>query len=352
MSNEKGQWRYAGIDVSARELAVAERGAEGARVWRVANTPEGHQQLGERLTAQGGGVRVCLEASGNYSLDVALRLSRRPGVEVNLVNPRQARRFAESLGERSKTDPVDARVLGEYAARMPWTRWQAPSAAALQLRAITRAIAALVVTVGQQKNRQHALTASAALPPLVARECARVEKYVQQRIERLRQQALRIVERDQPLRRCWAHLLTIPGVAQASGLAILGELAVLPATLDARQWVAHSGLDPKQHVSGSSVERRPRISRAGNGRLRAALFMPALVAVQHDRHLRAFYQRLVGQGKAKLQALTAVMRKLLHGIFAMFRHDQDYQGEKLCTIFTSQKREGSPHLSQREKACE
>lgn len=332
MSNEKGEWRYVGIDVSARELAVAERGVAGQRVWVVANRVEGHQQLAERLAASGTAVRVCLEASGNYSLDVALTLSRRPGVEVNLVNPRQARRFAESLGERSKTDPVDARVLAEYAARMPWTSWQPPSAAALQLRAITRAIAALGVTVAQQKNRQHALAASAALPPLVARECARMEKYARQRIERLRQQARRIVEREEPLARYWAHLVTIPGVGEASGLALLGELACLPATLDARQWVAHSGLDPKQHVSGSSVERRPRISRAGNRRLRAALFMPALVAVQHDPHLRAFYQRLVGHGKAKLQALAAVMRKLLHAIFAMFRHDQDYHGAKLCAV--------------------
>ena len=328
--NKQGEWRFVGIDVSARELAVAERGAAEPRVWVVANTTAGHQRLRDRVTAAGGRVRVCLEASGNYSLDVALLLSAGCGVEVNLVNPRQSRRFAESLGERSKTDAVDARMLAEYAARMPWTAWQAPAASALQLRAITRAIAALVVTAAQQKNRQHALAASTSLPPLVARECARLEKYVGQRIERLRKQAQRIIERDEPLRCRWAHLLTIPGVGEASGLAILGELACLPATLDARQWVAHSGLDPQQHVSGSSVERRPRISRAGNRRLRAALFMPALVAVQHDPHLRAFYQRLVDHGKAKLQALTAVMRKLLHAIFAMFRHDQDYDGAKLC----------------------
>jgi transposase len=332
MSHQQGEWRYVGIDVSARELMVAERGAAGARVWVVSNTSRGHQQLAERLTAAGGQVRVCLEASGNYSLDVALRLSRRAGVEVNLVNPRQARRFAESLGERSKTDPVDARGLAEYAARMPWKAWVPPSAAALQLRAITRAIAALGVTAAQQKNRQHALAASTALPPLVARECARVEKYAQQRIERLRRAGQRIVQREPSLRRSWAHLVTIPGVGEVSGLAILGELACLPATLDARQWVAHSGLDPQHHTSGTSVEHKPRISRAGNRRLRAALFMPALVAVQHDPHLRGFYQRLLGHGKAKLQALAAVMRKLLHGIFAMFRHDQDYHGEKLCAV--------------------
>lgn len=330
MSKVSGGWRYVGIDVSARELTVAEWTESGCQMWAASNTAEGHKQLCRRLKQAGGGVRVCLEASGNYSLDVALELSGERQVEVNLVNPRQARRFAESLGERSKNDPVDARALAEYGARMPWITWQPPSAAALGLRAITRAIAALVASNAQHKNRQHALAASAALPPLVARECARVEKYTQQRIARLRQQAQRRIQQDAHLRGCWEHLLSIPGVGEASGLAILGELACLPATLDARQWVAHSGLDPQQHRSGSSVEQRPRISRLGNRRLRAALFMPALVAVRHDPYLRAFYRRLVGRGKAKLQALTAVMRKLLHGIFAMFRHDQNYDGAKLC----------------------
>ena len=76
-------------------------------------------------------MRVCLEASGNYSLDLALTLQAHRQVEISVLNPRRARRFAESLGQRSKTDPVDARVLCEYAARMPWVAWQPPSSVAL-----------------------------------------------------------------------------------------------------------------------------------------------------------------------------------------------------------------------------
>jgi hypothetical protein len=72
--------------------------------------------------------------------------------------------------------------------------------------------------------------------------------------------------------------------------------------------VAHSGLDPRHHRSGTSVEWTPRLSQLGNRRLRRALYMPALVAVRHDPHLRGFYQRLCANGKAHLQALVAVMR--------------------------------------------
>jgi len=114
---------FAGIDVSGHELSVALRNGQGDQrpaLAKFPNHPSGHKALIAYLVRRGGRVRVCLEASGNYSLDVALTLHAHRQVEVSVINPRRARRFAESLGERSKTDPVDARVLCEYAARMPW----------------------------------------------------------------------------------------------------------------------------------------------------------------------------------------------------------------------------------------
>ena len=116
-----GGHTFAGIDVSGHELSVARRNGQGdqrpARA-KFLNDPSGHKVLIAHLLRRGG-VRVSLEASGNYSLDVALILHAPPG-EISVINPRRARRFAESLGEHSKTDPIDARVLCEYAARMPW----------------------------------------------------------------------------------------------------------------------------------------------------------------------------------------------------------------------------------------
>ena len=96
--------------------------------------------------------------------------------------------------------------------------------------------------------------------------------------------------------------------------------------------MAYAGLDPRQYNSGTSVHKKPRISKAGNKHLRHALFMPALVAVQHDPHLRAFYQHLLAQGKFKMQALVAVMRKLLHALHAMFKTHQPYHGSKLFRL--------------------
>ena len=282
---------FAGVDVSAREISVARlRSKEGKlTVASFANTTSGHKALLAYLQQGTEEVRVCLEASGNYSLDLALALHAHRHIDVSVVNPRRARRFAESLGERSKTDPVDARVLCEYAARMPWVVWQPPTPRGLRLRAITRTIESLGVMHTQEKNREHALKASLALPSLVIREMRRHQRYLNNRMEQLRREARRLIAKDPELDRRFRLMLTVPGVAETSALQILGELAVLPDSLDARQWVAFSGLDPSQFTSGTSVDKRPRISRGGSRHLRRALYMPALVALRREPHLRTFY---------------------------------------------------------------
>jgi transposase len=206
---------FAGIDVSAHELSVALRRGQGddkPAMVKFPNQPSGHKALIACLLRGDGRVRVCLEASGNYSLDLALTLQAHRQVEISVINPRRARRFAESLGERSKTDPVDARVLCEYAARMRWVPWQPPSSVALHLRALTRAIADLGVIHTQQNNRAHAAAASQALPILVVKEMQRHQKYLEQRMTRLRREALRLIVRDPELDRRFRLMLTTTGI--------------------------------------------------------------------------------------------------------------------------------------------
>src|SRR6202162_694968 len=211
---------FAGLDVSAREISVARRQGKEEKhvVASFANNVSGHKALLVYLVLGTKRVRVCLEASGNYSLDLALALHAHGQVEVSLVNPRRARRFAESLGERSKTDPVDARVLCEYAARIPWVRWQPPSPVALHLRALTRAIADLGVIHTQQNNRAYAAAASQALPVLVVKEMQRHKKYLEQRMTRLRREAVRLIACDPELDRRFRLMLTTIGIAETSAL--------------------------------------------------------------------------------------------------------------------------------------
>ncbi len=112
------------------------------------------------------------------------------------------------------------------------------------------------------------------------------------------------------------------------------ELSTLPADLTARAWVAHSELDPAHEISGSSVRKASRISRAGNRHLRRALYMPALVASRCDPHANAFFECLLARKKARLQVLIAVARKLLDAIYGIFRSGMKYEGAKLFPMIT------------------
>lgn len=318
-----------GIEVSAEKLHVLwRRGSQQARCV-FANDAAGHAALCEWLRTGSQTVRVCLESTGLYGLDVTLALSAQECVQVMVANPRAVRHFASALMRRSKTDPLDSEVLADFASRMPFRPWTAPSLAALQLHALARRIATLVQMQTAEKNRQHAAGLSPALPAAVRRDLARSVRAQQQAIVRLTGEARRVIASEERLAARYALLLTTPGIADASAVQILAELAVLSDDLQVRQWVAYGGLDPRQYTSGSSVQKKTRISKAGNSRLRRALYMPALVAAQHQPHLRAFYRRLLGRGKSKMQSLVAVMRKLLHAIHAMFKTHQPYDGSKL-----------------------
>jgi transposase len=318
-----------GIDVSAAQLVVALAGENESWQQRsFPNRPAGHQALILWLQKNRIRVRVCLEATGLYSLDVALALHAAPGLEVAVLNPKRVHRFAATLC-RSKTDPADAQVLAEYACRMPFRSWQPPPAAALELRTITRHIAALTQQHTRQSNQLHATSASTTGSRCVQQDLKRSLRDLEHRLEKIRRAALAVIEADAELRPHYEQLLSMPGIGEVSALNLLGELAQLAPNLTVRQWVAHSGLDPAHHDSGTSVHKRSRISRAGNRYLRRALYMPALVAVRHDPHLCAFYQALLARHKAKLQALIAVARKMLHAIFGMFRWHTGYDGSRL-----------------------
>ena len=303
-----------GVDVSAKRLS--------ARRWRAGREDEkefsndagGHGDLIRWLGKQ---ARVCVEATGVYHLQLALAL-RRAGVELMIVNPRVAKDFARALSNRSKTDEVDARMLLEYVRRMEFQPWEPPSEAVLQLRELSRRITELVRAGVEEKNRLHAREV-AGMSRAVVSDIKKNIAQLQKRVGLIEQEALRVVGSDVDLLEQFNILVGVRGIGQRTALLLLGELAVLDRAMTERQLVAYAGMDPRVYESGSSVQRPVRISKVGNARLRAILYMTGLSAVRYDRGARAFYSRLVARGKKPMQALVAVMRKLLHGIWVVLQ---------------------------------
>jgi transposase len=320
---------FCGIDVSAATLAVAVIEQDQPLQQReFANTASGHKALIGWLCKRKDRVRVSLEATGIYSLDLALALHAAPRIEVAVLNPKMVNRFAQTL-RRSKTDAADAMVLAEYSQRMPFLPWTPPSLNGLRLRTVGRHIASLVAQHTREQNRLHTAQSSRTVPGCVLQDLKRSLALLQRRIVNMRREAMALVRGDAEVEQRFQLLTGIPGIAATSALAILGELALLSPHLTVRQWVAHSGLDPVHQDSGASVHKRSRISRAGNRHLRRALYMPALSAVRWDPHMKAFYEALQARHKTKLQAIIAVARKLLHAIYGIFRSRTAYDGNIL-----------------------
>ena len=305
---------WAGIDVSAKTLA-AHRWRDGnEEAKNFANDAAGH---GEVLKWVGKGARVCVEATGVYHLQLALTL-RKAGVELMVVNPRVAKDFARALANRSKTDRVDAWTLLEYVRRMEFVGWEAPSGAVLELRELGRRLSELVHVAVDEKNRLHARKVAAISRTVVNDVKAHVAQ-IEKRIKQIEKGAVAVVRKDAGLREQFEILTGITGVGRRSAILLLTELAVLDPTMTVKQLVAYAGLDPREYESGTSVQKPARISKIGNARLRAILYMNALSAIRHDRGARLFFARLVARGKKRMQAIVAVMRKLLHGIWIVLQ---------------------------------
>ncbi len=323
-----------GIDVSQKELVVVVNAQGKARPAKIfENTTTGHQEIIRLLAKLKGETRICLEATGVYHFDLAVALSRAEGLDVMVINPKAAHNFAQALMKRSKTDSIDAATLAAYCERMPFEVWQRPADEVIALRAMGRRIAALNKLKTQTKNQRHALKATQDTPDIVIEQTEELVNVLEKQIQAHRDSALELIRQHESLTRVFTLIIGIKGIAEASAIQLLAELLVLPQDMSAKQWVAYAGLDPRHYESGSSVAKKPRISKAGNKYLRQSLYMPALVATRYEPNIKAYYHHLIeNNGLKKLQALCAVMRKLLHAIHGMLKTNKEFDGARFYSM--------------------
>lgn len=324
----------AGIDVGAEELVlVVRKNSKLSNPQTFTNTRTDRARLVNKLVKLPG-VIVCMEATGIYHFDLAVALHD-AGVLVMVINPKSSHNFAKVLMKNSKTDAVDANTLAEYAARMDFVAWTRPSNETIAVRCFSRRITALTTQKSAAKNHLHALTATQETPKAVLRDAKLAITQLQKRIDRLTIEALLLIGKHSKLERTLTLLISIKGIAQTSAISLMGELLLLPPDLTHREWVKFAGLDPKAFDSGKSVHKKSRISKAGNRNIRAALYMPALSAKQHDPHVKAYFQHLVANGKKPLQAVCAIMRKLIHAIHGMLKNNEPFDNTRFYKISES-----------------
>lgn len=320
---------YIGVDVDSVLLVCRKQyGDKRYPTKEFKNTPAGHRQFIKWATQRGREARVCMEATGVYSLPFALALHSAEGISVCVANPKTIKRFADARLQRGKTDSMDADTILEYLMRMPFKAWQPPSEDILEIQHITRRIVQLNTELTRERNRHKAAKRLGTIGRLVANDTAVNMRHIQKRIDILETEAINLVESLPELNEKFVQLISINGIAKKTAVRILAELATLPADMQAKQWVAYVGLDPRPYESGTSTNKPRRVTKSGNRYLREALFFPALVASQKDKHVSAYYKKMLSNGKKPMQAIVAIMRKLLLAIWGMFKNKDQWDGNK------------------------
>lgn len=311
-----------GIDVSKETLDVSIFTGGKPLGKQFANTEQGFAQLlGWLAHRKLGRVHACLEATGRHSLGVALALHA-AGHVVSIVNPAQIRDFARARLGRNKSDTIDAGYIREYGAMVRPPAWTPPSPALRRLCELQTIRAGYVAGRIEWQNRAGSLGNDAATRALTE---ATIAHFTAQ-IAAVDQAIAETIDRDDDLRGKRDLLLSIDGVGQTLAALVLAELPGTDVITRSAQAVAYAGLNPRHFQSGSSVNRPTRISRIGNAVLRAALFMPAMVAMRHNPAVAALATRLRAQGRLKpKQIVVAAMRKLLVICFGVLKSGRPFE---------------------------
>jgi transposase len=325
-----------GVDVSKDRLDAA-LWLGDSRKWyalKVSNDEIGAGKLLQWACAksglEAGELQVVMEATGVYH-EIVAEAFHDHGCEVVIANPKRVRDYAKGKGFLNKTDGVDARVLARYGAQGDeLVAWVPPPPEVRLLRALLSRLDAVSQDLQREENRLE--KAQATTTPAIVRESLD-RSLVALRAERKRLlKAIKDHFNDHPgLKQERDRLKTIPGIGDVSANYLLCLLRRHRFD-SARQAAACAGLIPLHYDSGSSVHRPPHLSKQGDPKLRATLYMAAIAASRHNPPLRRVYLDLVGRGKAKMSALGALMRRLVHVAFGMLKHQAAFNPNLVTKI--------------------
>lgn len=321
---------YLGIDVAKAKLdcSLLLDPASGKRKAKsVANNKTGIAELLLWLAKQNmhpSAIHAILEGTGVYHEQAAIALCD-AGMTVSIVNPAQMRDFARGLAIRTKTDGVDSLVLARYGALLQPKAWQPPSPQARALQALLSRREAITQDLRRELNRQEKADATDT-PVLIQQSLRESITFLQTQLAKLQQDIDDHIDRHPELKADLDLLTSIPAIGPQAGSNLLSVMHQHQFE-HAEQLAAYLGVVPVERQSGSSVLGKARLSKAGPARVRAVLYMAAIVATRYNPHVKALYERLLARGKAKMAALGAAMRKLVHLCFGVLKTRQPYQAD-------------------------
>ncbi|BDP44699.1 IS110 family transposase (plasmid) [Deinococcus aetherius] len=312
---------YLGVDISKATFDVVLLAENGRRHKVFANTRSGFENFASWLDGlQAGPQHIGMEATGRYHVPLAefLHVS---GHMVSVLNPARTKAYGLSRMSRNKTDKTDALLLAQYMQSEQPPAWSPARPEVQALTALVHRLEELEAARHQEFNRFEATT-----DVYVRRSLEAHMAYLDLEIHEMQARLAEHTHAHEELERQVALLTSIPGIGERTARKVLAEVRIEDFE-HAKQVAAYAGLTPAQHVSGSSVRARSRLSKMGNASLRKALYFPAIAAMKWNPIIRAFCEQLRGRGKPKMVVLGAAMRKLLHLAFGVLKSGQPFRAD-------------------------
>ena len=302
---------YIGIDVSKKVLSAY----DGKSYLEFENN-KGLKPLLSHLKRQFthfDNLGIIFEATGIYS-DNLKEFCSRHQIKACILNPKQSHNFARSLGVRSKTDRIDAHTIWRYQSLIESEK--------MRIRVIDPEAKVLssYLTSYEFIQRQR-ISLSNHLMSVTDKSLKRlIKEELEDKLsleKKILSDIIAYIGRHPELKEDFERLLTIKGIGEKVAFSLLALFRNYQGT-NRNEITALVGLDPVYRESGSSVKGRIKISKNGNRHVRKMLYLPTLSAIQNNRQIALFYQRLISNHKPKKLAVIASMRKLIlmaHSIY-------------------------------------
>jgi transposase len=266
-----------------------------------------------------------LEATGVYHEKLVYYLHGL-GFKVVLMQSGRARRYAQSLDQRSKTDALDSRMLSMIGCERELTAWTPPTEEMQELRFLSRERSALIKERTVEKNRNHANERSVFISNASKSRYRKRMKLLNKQIEEVEHEMHQVIKSDEELSCKIKYLISIPGISDITATIVIAETGGFSLFTNAKQLTSFCGYDIVLKESGT-YKGQSRMSKKGNKHIRAALYMPALTAVRVNPTLKPFYQRLKPKKAKPIVAVVAVQRKLLCLMYSLWKNECFYDAE-------------------------
>ena len=319
-SEEVSMNKHIGIDVAKEDLSVY----DGTKEYRFRNE-RGCADLKAYLHPSFEAYVFIFEAIGPYSLYLR-EFCAKNKLRIVMINPMKSAAFAKALGNRSKTDTIDAKMLYEFHKVILPEHIMVPSidSRAEKLSIYLASYELMVKTRTALSNHLHALDHTPHVPDMLRETINREMNAVKEAEGELVRQMENCIYSDEKASKEYGNLLSIKGIGRISAISLLALFRIYRST-SRNEITALAGLDPTRTESGTSIRGRRKISKGGNGTVRKILYFPTLNCIQHNKQIRAFYERLVNNHKPKKLAVIAAMRKLLLIAHAVYTNGVAYR---------------------------